>query len=286
MLTLTLSMPERQQLEATFKTTADRRLRERCQAILMVDRQRRHSQVGQDVGVSPRTIQRWLNASAQGGLEGLTIRWAPGRTPHIPETVAPEILTWIKAGPAGCNLDRANWTYAELATYLSQTKGIAVSETTMRTFCTTQGVRPSRPTSRSLTGDPHPQAVARQELAAVKKSRGRRTRPVESRCSPFFPDPDAADHLGAQRASAAGGQSGLSGVSLCLRGPQRGERAVNDTPGGASTQDEKRDPVETAPPPTGVCTPFAGHCSGLPGGPISLRRTGDRPCTLAQRGGN
>jgi transposase len=166
MITLTLSVPERQQLEATFKTTTDRRLRERCQAMLMVDRKRRHSQVGQDVGVSPRTIQRWLNADVQGGLEGLTIRWAAGRTPHIPETLAPEILTWSKAGPAGCNLDRANWTYAALATYLYQTKGLAVSETTMRTFCTKHSVRPYRPTSRSRKGDPNQQAVARQELAA------------------------------------------------------------------------------------------------------------------------
>lgn len=58
MITLTLSEPQRQQLESTFKTTADRRLRERCQAILMANRQRRHCQIAQDVGVSSRTVQR------------------------------------------------------------------------------------------------------------------------------------------------------------------------------------------------------------------------------------
>ena len=181
MITLTLNESERQQLETTFKTTADRRLRERCQAILMADRQRRHCQIAQDVGVSTRTVQRWLHAYAQVGFNGLTIQWAAGRTPHIPETLAPEILTWIKAGPAGCGLDRANWTYAELATYLSQTKGITVSATTMRTFCTKHGVRPYRPTYHYLKGDPTQQAVARQELAALKKSRGRRPRPAEPR---------------------------------------------------------------------------------------------------------
>jgi transposase len=180
MITLTLSEPQRQQLESTFKTTADRRLRERCQAILMANRQRRHCQIAQDVGVSSRTVQRWLNAYVHRGIEGLTIQWASGRPPHIPETFAPEILTWIKAGPAGCGLDRANWTYAELATYLYQTKGIAVSATTMRTFCTHHGVRPYRPTYRYLKGDPNHQAVARQELAALKKSRGRRARAAQS----------------------------------------------------------------------------------------------------------
>jgi hypothetical protein len=40
MMTLTLSASKHQQLEATCKTTADRRLRKRCQAILMADRRR------------------------------------------------------------------------------------------------------------------------------------------------------------------------------------------------------------------------------------------------------
>ena len=56
------------------------------------------------------------------------------------------MITWGKQGPAGCGLDRANWTYAALATSLYQTAGIAVSERTMPSCCTTHGVRPYRPT--------------------------------------------------------------------------------------------------------------------------------------------
>jgi hypothetical protein len=82
--------------------------------------------------------------SRQGGL---AMQWAAGHTPSIPATMAPEILAWVKQGPTGCGLDRANWTYAALATSLYQTKGLAVSETTMRTFCTKHGVCPYRPTS-------------------------------------------------------------------------------------------------------------------------------------------
>jgi hypothetical protein len=66
MITRTLSESERHHLEATGKTTTDRRLRERWQAILMADRRRLHYQIAQDVGVSPRTVQRWLNAYAHG----------------------------------------------------------------------------------------------------------------------------------------------------------------------------------------------------------------------------
>jgi transposase len=76
----------------------------------------------------------------------------------------------VKPGPAGCGLDRAHWTAAELATYLSHSTGIAVSERTMRAFCTKPGVRPYRPTYQYLKGDPDQQAVARQDLETFKKS--------------------------------------------------------------------------------------------------------------------
>jgi hypothetical protein len=71
--------------------------------------------------------------------------------------------------PLDQNLASRFWTYAELAIYLCQTQGIAVSETTMRTFCTKHGVRSSRPTYQYRKGGPDKQAVARQELDTLKK---------------------------------------------------------------------------------------------------------------------
>jgi hypothetical protein len=50
------------------------------------------------------------------------------------------IIDWVK-GPVGCGLNRAHWTYAELATYFYRTHGIAVSETAMREFCHRHGIR-------------------------------------------------------------------------------------------------------------------------------------------------
>jgi transposase len=123
MIHIALNDYNRQQLEHTFKTTADRRLRDRCQALLMADRGRRHHQIAEDLRVTPRTLQRWLNAYRTRGLDGLMIHWAPGRAPRIPETLASEIVPWVKQGPAGCGLDRANWTAAELATYSVSDEG-------------------------------------------------------------------------------------------------------------------------------------------------------------------
>jgi transposase len=181
MMKLSLNEDERCQLAERFRCTPNRRLRNRCQAILMAARGRQHRQIAEDLGISVRTLQRWLPAYQTRGLEGLTIQWAAGRVPRIPAVLAPTILAWVAQGPEGCGLDRANWTYAELAVYLHRMHGITVSESTMRSCCRKHGVRPYRPTHRYLNANPAQQAAAQQDLQAFKKSRGGGIGPTEPR---------------------------------------------------------------------------------------------------------
>jgi transposase len=168
MVTITLSDQERRQLEDVFQTTPNGRLRTRCQAVLMAHRGRWHSHIAGDLGVNVRTLPRWLRVYQDKGLAGLKLRWRPGRRARIPAALAPEILGWIWPGPAGCGVDRATWTDAELATRLYRTHGITVRASTRRALCTQDGVRPDRPMSYDLKADPAPQAMARQDLQALK----------------------------------------------------------------------------------------------------------------------
>jgi transposase len=176
-----LTVTEELQLEHIFKTTNDRRLRDRCQAVLMASRGRKRKTIAQDLGVHRTTVRLWLKHYHARGVEGLEIQWALGRPSLIPETLAPEIQEWVKDGPQSCGLDRANWTYEELATHLYRTRGIAVKRTTMRVFCQRHGIRPYRPTYRYLRGDPVQQQAARAELEALKKSAGGGVRLVKPR---------------------------------------------------------------------------------------------------------
>ena len=164
-----LTATEQAHLEQLFKTTTDRRLRDRCQAILMAYRGRKRKTIAQDLGVHRTTVRLWLTQYAEQGSEGIQIHWGPRQQGRIPETLAPTIQEWVKAGPQGCGLDRANWTYEELATYLYQSTGIAVKRTAMRVFCQRHAIRPYRPTYRYLRGDPQRQAEAKAELREMKK---------------------------------------------------------------------------------------------------------------------
>jgi transposase len=161
-----LTTTEHEQLEYFFKTTNDRRLRDRCQAVWMASRGRKRQTIAPDLGVHRPTVRRWLQPYHARGVEGLQLHWAPGQPGRIPETLAPTIQAWSKAGPAGCGLARAHGTYEELATSVDQSTGIAVKRTAMRDFWQRHAIRPYRPTSRYVRGDPEEQRVAREALAA------------------------------------------------------------------------------------------------------------------------
>jgi transposase len=169
MLRITLRADEQAEIEQTFKTTADRRLRDRCQAVLMAHRGRKRKTIAADLGVHRTTVKKWLEQYQARGVTGLKRQAAPGQPRRIPETFAAMIVEWVKAGPQGCGLNRANWTYEELAVQFYRTTGIALKRTAMREFCQRQQIRPYRPTYRYLRGDPHRQAVAKEELAELKK---------------------------------------------------------------------------------------------------------------------
>ena len=169
-------------MEEIFKTTNDRRLRNRVQAVLLAYRGRTQPEIAADLLVDERTVRRWLEAWRQGRLDGLRIQWAPGAPARISGALAEEVIDWVRKGPEACGLNRANWTSGELAEHLRRTRGVRVAERTMRAFCQRNGIRPYRPTYRFLRADPAKQEQAQHDLAKVrKKCRERRVRPAQPR---------------------------------------------------------------------------------------------------------
>ena len=157
------------QLDEVFRTTEDRRLRDRVQAVLMASRGRSSEEIGLDLSVNGSTVRRWLQRWREGGLDALRIQWAPGKPAAIGPSLAKKIIGWVRRGPVASGVDRANWTSAALAEHLAATTGVRVAERTMRLFCQRHDIRPYRPTYRFLRGDAAKQETARRELAVLKK---------------------------------------------------------------------------------------------------------------------
>jgi transposase len=173
MIRISLPDAEVEHLEAVLRATADPKLRHRAQIVLMAHRGRRHADIAADTGTSPRSVQRWLHAYLDRGLDGLRPRKAKGATPKLTADLAPVLRQWVIDGPAQQGLDRANWTYAELADHLLKTKGLRVGKSALQAFGAKHGIRPYRPTYRFLRGDPAAQQRAREEVAELKKGRKR-----------------------------------------------------------------------------------------------------------------
>ena len=178
MIRIQLPQEEADRLDALFRSTADRKLRDRLQIVLMAHRGRQHQDIAADLGVHRKTVTRWLNAYCAGGLDALRPKKAPGKPGKIPAALADEVRQWVIDGPAKPGLDRANWTHEELADHLRKTKGIQTSRSAVQRFCSRIDIRPYRPTYHHERGDPAKQAGAKENLA----ERGKKQRPVNSFC--------------------------------------------------------------------------------------------------------
>lgn len=168
MIHIHLSDREADRLEQAFLQTTERKLHDRLRIVRLAHRGRPHQEIAADLGTTPRTVQRWLNAYLERGLDGLRPRKAKGREAAIPTHLAHEIRRWVIEGPAAQGLDRANWTHAELADHLRKIHGITASRSAMQRFCRRHGIRPYRPTYRHLRGDPVKQAEAAEDLAGLR----------------------------------------------------------------------------------------------------------------------
>jgi transposase len=178
MIHVQLPPTEADRLDTLFRSTPDRKLRDRLQIVLMAHRGRARQDIAADLVVNRRTVTRWVNAYLADGLDGLRPRKPRGKAGHIPAALGDEVKRWVIGGPAEQGLDRANWTHEEIADHLLKAEGIRTSRSAVQRFCSRIGIRLYRPTYRHDRGDPVKQARAKEALAALGSGR----RPGGSSC--------------------------------------------------------------------------------------------------------
>ena len=171
MIRIRLPEAEAQRLEHAYREETDPKYRDRIQIVRLASRDRSHKDIASDLAISTRSVQRWLNAYLDTGLDGLRPRKAPGQPGNIPADLADEVKRWVIEGPAEQGLDRANWTHEGIADHLLKTKGIRTSRPAVGRFCRKLGIRLYRPSYHYERGNPIKQAQARQDIAELKKKR-------------------------------------------------------------------------------------------------------------------
>lgn len=121
------------ELRARYDATDDAELRLRYQMLLLAHQGRSVADIAAITFRSRDTVERVLTRFAEGGLEAVPRRYAPGSTPTITPAWTAELLRVIELDPHVVGVDSANWTTGLLATYLAERTGIVVSDETVRT---------------------------------------------------------------------------------------------------------------------------------------------------------
>src|SRR3954470_22142240 len=89
-----LTGPDARRLKQAFLQATDRKSHDRLQIIRLAHRGRPHQDIAADLGITPRTVQNWLNRYLEQGLAGLKPRTAKGQPPAIPAHLAAEVRRW------------------------------------------------------------------------------------------------------------------------------------------------------------------------------------------------
>ena len=84
MIRIRLPEGETQRLERAFRQETDPKYKDRIQIVRLASRDRPHQEIAQDLAITPRTVQRWLNAYLDRDLDGLRPRKAKGASGKIP----------------------------------------------------------------------------------------------------------------------------------------------------------------------------------------------------------
>jgi len=91
MIRIQLPTAEAERLDARFRSTHDRKLRDRLQIVRMAHRGRARQSIAADLGIHRKTVTRWLNAYCDAGLDGLQPKKAKGQPAQIPAALADDV---------------------------------------------------------------------------------------------------------------------------------------------------------------------------------------------------
>lgn len=121
--------------------TAPARLVERARIVDLAARGWRAPGIADEVGVSQRTVRRWVKQFTAQGLAGLADAPRSGR----PATYAPEDVGELVAAsltdPRALGLPFGSWTLDRLAAHLDEAKGIAMKRSRIAEILAAEGLR-------------------------------------------------------------------------------------------------------------------------------------------------
>jgi transposase len=111
-------------------------------------------EIAEFLGVTPRTVWRWLALFHEEGPEGLSSRPVSGRPPKLTTTQEKIIRRWLTENPTKHGFATELWTGPRLAQLIRQEFGIRLNQRYLCTWMRARGFTPQKPQRVAREGDP------------------------------------------------------------------------------------------------------------------------------------
>jgi transposase len=130
-------------------------------------------EVADFLGVSTRTVWRWLALSRAEGPSGLSARTVPGRPPKLTASQEKIVLRWVRSRPQELGFATDLWTASRIAHLIEQEFGVRFNPRYLSSWLRDRGLTPQKPRRVARERDPE---VIRRWLATdwprIKKRPG------------------------------------------------------------------------------------------------------------------
>lgn len=121
--------------------TAPVRVVERARIVDLAARGCRARRIAAELGVSERTVRRWVKRFTAQGFAGLADAPRSGRPTTYPPAAVGELVAASLTDPQALGLPFGSWTLDRLAAYLHEAKGIAMKRSRIGELLQAEGLR-------------------------------------------------------------------------------------------------------------------------------------------------
>lgn len=103
------------------------------------------AEVGDFLGVDPRSVRRWVAAFHRQGNDGLMARPVSGRPAKLTRTQEKAVLRWLDDNPTAFGFASELWTGGRLSQLIEQAWGVTFHPRSLARWLRTRGFSPQRP---------------------------------------------------------------------------------------------------------------------------------------------
>jgi transposase len=101
--------------------------------------------IAASMGVSARSVWRWLARWRAGGAAALATAMRPGRPPKLTPTQETRVLGWIDRSPTAFGFATERWTAPRVAALLEQSLGVRMNHRYLNRWLARRGITPQLP---------------------------------------------------------------------------------------------------------------------------------------------